>query len=29
MLQTNNNKYFIIFGAIQILFSQLPDMDRL
>eukprot|EP00891_Asterochloris_glomerata_P008476 jgi/Astpho2/8476/fgenesh1_pm.00125_%23_3_t len=26
---TNNNKYFIIFGAIQILFSQLPDMDRL
>ena len=28
-LQVNNNPFMIIFGAFQLLLSQIPDFDRL
>ena len=29
MLQVSNNPFMLIFGAFQILLSQIPDFDRL
>lgn len=29
VLQVNNNPFMIIFGAFQLLLSQIPDFDRL